>query len=74
MKAFTPKMLRRLRAMLEMRGISHQTMCNPDGEVCTIVYYVKDDVGTVIERFMDVESLVCEQEWMDLPVLNNHKA
>ena len=69
MKALRPNIVKRLRAMLDERGIPHQTMDNTDDEVAAIVAYITDECGGVTEHIMDAESLICEQDWMDLPIL-----
>ena len=73
MKALRPKMVKQLRAMLDERGIAHYTHDNKEGEVRAISCYIRNEEGVTVEHIMDVESLICDQDWMDLPILNSHK-
>lgn len=69
MKALRPTMVKRLRTMLNERGIAHYTMDNTEGEIAAIACYIPDDEAWPIEHIIDAESLICEQNWMDLPVV-----
>jgi len=64
-------LVKRLRTMLNERGIPHivhrSTM--KGHKPASVVAYITDEVGGVIAHRMTPKSLLCEQEWMELPVI-----
>ena len=68
---FRESMVKRLRRMLNERGIPHivhrSTMRG--NEAASIAAWVTDEVGGVTEIRMTPKSLLIDQEWMELPII-----
>lgn len=62
-------LVKRISELMDERGIVHLVNYTIGGDAPSISFWITDDSGGVEEGLLTTESLVCEMDWLLLPVI-----